>query len=160
MRIRLIGVGSPHGDDALGWVVAGRLAGLAWPPDVEVRRAGRPPLDWVEGLQPGDAALLVDAVRSGAEPGSLRWLAPEALREGAGLSSHGLGVREAVELARGLGRLPRRLEVLGVELATLEGDGLSPAVAAAVGAAVRAVCARVEAWRRAGAAAAAEAGRA
>jgi hydrogenase maturation protease len=48
-------------------------------------------------------------------------------------SSHGLGLGEAVELARALGRLPSRLVVYAVEGAdSSTGPGLSPAIATAV----------------------------
>jgi hydrogenase maturation protease len=48
-------------------------------------------------------------------------------------STHAFGVGDAVELARALGRLPRRVVVYGVEGAGFEsGAPLSPAVAAAV----------------------------
>jgi hydrogenase maturation protease len=44
-------------------------------------------------------------------------------------SSHGLGLAEAVELARALGRLPDQMMVLGVEVGSVEtGAGLGPAV--------------------------------
>ena len=47
-------------------------------------------------------------------------------------SSHGLGLAEAVELGKALGRLPGRLVIFAVEAATLEqGAAISPRVAAA-----------------------------
>ncbi len=49
-------------------------------------------------------------------------------------STHALGLGEAIELARALGRLPGRLLVYGVEGADFgTGEGLSPAVTAALG---------------------------
>jgi hydrogenase maturation protease len=49
-------------------------------------------------------------------------------------STHALGVAEAIELARALGRLPARLEVYAIEGARFTaGAGLSPAVEQAVG---------------------------
>jgi len=48
------------------------------------------------------------------------------------LSSHGIGVGEAVELARALGQPPERCVVYAIEIGWLEmGAPLSPAVAAA-----------------------------
>ena len=48
-------------------------------------------------------------------------------------STHAFGAAEAIELARVLGRLPRRLIVVGIEGARFDaGVGLSPEVAAAV----------------------------
>jgi len=81
--------------------------------------------------------VLVDAVRSGAPPGtshradvSLTPL-PAALRRAA--STHAVGVAEAIELARTLGRLPAAVVVYGLEGQRFDaGLGLTGAVAAAV----------------------------
>ena len=49
-------------------------------------------------------------------------------------STHALGVAEAIELGRALGRLPRRLLVFGIEGGSFDaGAGLSPEVERAVG---------------------------
>jgi hydrogenase maturation protease len=65
-----------------------------------------------------DAVILLDAVQSGAEPGTLhRWNAsrrPLPARTFHG-SSHAFSLVAAVELARVLGRLPQHLVVYGVE---------------------------------------------
>jgi hydrogenase maturation protease len=83
--------------------------------------------------------VLVDAVVGGGEPGSVLHLAAEAIASNPSpmpLSSHGIGVAEALELARTLYRTPiaTRVEIVGVVIArpTGPGFGLSPAVAAAV----------------------------
>ncbi len=48
-------------------------------------------------------------------------------------STHHVGLAEAVELARALGRLPARVIVYGIEGESFEvGEELAPAVAAAV----------------------------
>jgi hydrogenase maturation protease len=61
------------------------------------------------------------------------------------LSSHLVGVREAVDLATALDRLPPVLVVVGVEVADLEvGEGLSEDVTAAIDGAVRLVLESVE----------------
>lgn len=77
--------------------------------------------------------LLLDTVQSGAEPGSLLRLdlteepLPARLASG---STHLLGVAEAVELARALGKLPAHLTFLGIEGSRFEmGAPLSEAVA-------------------------------
>ncbi len=52
------------------------------------------------------------------------------------LSTHGLGLAEAVELARALGQLPPRTIVYAIEADAFDaGAPLSPAVAAAIDAA-------------------------
>jgi len=88
-----------------------------------------------------DAVLLVDAVSSGAPAGTLHRLdavaepLPPALFAA---STHHLGVADAVELARALGRLPAKVVVIGIEGACFDaGEGLSIEVETAVERAVQ-----------------------
>ena len=138
VRVRVIGCGNPEaGDDALGLEAVRDLRDRL-PEAVDVVEAGASHrvLDLLEGVE---AVVIVDAVRgpgSGRPPGSLvraeadeRGL-PAELR--GSLSSHGLGLAEAVGLAAAVGPLPR-VSFLGVEAGDVSaGAGLSPAVAEAL----------------------------
>lgn len=114
---RVLGVGSPWGDDRVGWELAERVA-AGCGKDVEVRVLDRPGLGLIEHLRGAESVLILDAVLAGEShpAGSvveveLCQLAPGALRS---LSSHGFGVQEAIELAAKLGPLPARLGLIGV----------------------------------------------
>jgi hydrogenase maturation protease len=92
-----------------------------------------------------DSVILVDASYSGGEPGTTRRFdvtdSPLPLQR-PGASTHGLGVCEAIELARALGRLPERCVVYTIEGAYFEpGTPLSPAVRRAVADLARELCA-------------------
>jgi hydrogenase maturation protease len=82
-----------------------------------IEREGEP-IDLLDDWSEVDEAIVVDAVSSGASPGTVHRLdaantpLPTALFRG---STHALGLAEAVELGRALGRLPRRLVVYGIE---------------------------------------------
>ena len=145
MSIRLIGLGSPFGDDAAGPAVVARLAAEGLPAGVEAVIPGRPDalLDALEGAE---AAVIVDASRAGLPPGTVHEPAPTELREARALSSHGLGVAGALALAEALGRTPGRLAIVAVEADALEGDGLSAPVRAALPEAARRVRARIAAF--------------
>jgi len=140
-RIAVVGVGNEfRRDDGVGWAVVARLR----------ERAERRPLpagtvlatcDGDPGRLMGlweDAGLAVVVDAAHAHPGHPGRV--HRLELGSGrlappqtTSSHGLGLGEAVELARVLGRLPPRLVVYAVEGAESSlGTGFSPAVAAAV----------------------------
>ena len=75
-------------------------------------------------------------MRTGAVPGTVHTFdassAPLPARTG-GASTHGLGLAEALELGRALGRLPARVVVVGIEAGD-DGHGavLSRPVAAAL----------------------------
>jgi hydrogenase maturation protease len=130
----VIGVGNAYRrDDGVGPAVAERLRGR---PDLEVATCEQEPSRLLDAWAGADLALVVDAVASGADPGTVHRFdaseraVPSSVFRG---STHALGVGEIVELARALGRLPRRVLVYGVEGGQFAaGDGLSPAVAAAV----------------------------
>jgi hydrogenase maturation protease len=140
-------VGNPwRGDDAVGLEVARRLRGLVAADVLE--REGEP-TSLIDAWEGAEAVWLVDAVRSGAAPGTVHRLdaaegeLPAELFRG---STHHLGLPEAVELARALGRLPDRLVVFGVEAAGFEaGAELSREVAGAVDRVVEQVRTEVEA---------------
>jgi len=89
--------------------------------------------------------ILVDAVRSGAPPGTVhRWGGDEAagLPAGTAISTHGVDVPSLLRLAAGLGRSPDDLTLFGIEAQTI-GPGRSRT--APVRAAVAVVCDRIEA---------------
>jgi hydrogenase maturation protease len=124
----VIGLGNEwRGDDGVGVEVARRVGG---------RVLDGEPIGIVTALEGEDEVVLVDAVSTGAAPGTL--FVFEASAEplptpifGAS-STHALGLAEALELARALGRLPRRVVVYGVEGESFAfGKGLSAAVAEA-----------------------------
>jgi len=135
-RLALIGIGDPRrSDDAAGLEVAQRLRRAA-PAGVTVLEQEGEPTTLLEAWAGATEALVIDGVDSGAEPGTLhrfevtgKPLPAELFRP----STHELGVAEAVELARELGRLPGRLAVYGIEGESFEpGEGLSPTVLIAV----------------------------
>jgi hydrogenase maturation protease len=136
----VIGVGSPHGDDAAGLAVAERLAGRL-PADVEILARDRPGLDLVLDLRGADAVVIVDAVRGGeGPPGSVRRVAPDRLASRRELSTHALGVADALALAKALGSLPPRLGIVTVEAGDPPGDAHSDALSHAVAAALHRAC--------------------
>ena len=85
--------------------------------------------------QGADEVVIVDAMHSKSEPGTVRVFKPleEPLPTGTFASSHATGVAETIEMARRLGRLPADISVYGIEAEKLtSGTDVSPAVAAAV----------------------------
>jgi hydrogenase maturation protease len=81
-----------------------------------------------------DVVFLVDAVRSGATPGTVTRFDAVTDTVPTGYfhySTHAFSVAEAVELSRSLDLLPQSLIVYGIEGEDFgSGEGLSPAVAA------------------------------
>jgi hydrogenase maturation protease len=128
----VIGVGNAYrSDDAVGLIVAQRLKqqsveGLAV---LEESGSGAALIDlWGEA----DSVILIDAVQSGREPGTIHCLDARAESFSSGIfrfSTHAFGIAEAVELARVLNQLPKRCIVYGIEGSSFAaGVGLSPEV--------------------------------
>lgn len=143
MTTLVVGVGHPdRGDDGVGPYVARELL-AAWsgvpPPGVEVLVWSGDPLGLLDRLAGVDRLVLIDAVVTGAAPGTVQRFAADApFVTAPAASSHGIGLAEALALGRALGRLPPAVEVWGVEAtAFAAGAAMTPAVAAA-GAAVAA----------------------
>lgn len=134
MTALVLGIGNDwRGDDGAGPEVVRRLRAAGIP----AREVGADPCSLIDAWAGAGDVILVDAVRSGAAPGTVHRLAAGAHALPAGLvsaSTHHVGLAAAVELARALGRLPAALEVYGIEVADCDAArGLSPAVARAVG---------------------------
>jgi hydrogenase maturation protease len=137
-RTVVIGVGNAlRCDDAAGLHVARRLRTDPRAADIEVREMEGEALGLLDVWEGADAVVIVDAVRSGASPGMIHRIRadveslPATLR--GSTSTHAFGLREAIELARALGRLPARVVIYGVEGRDfLAGTDISPEVEAAI----------------------------
>ena len=143
MTIVVIGVGNAlRGDDGAGIAVAARVRARK-PEGVDVRICRLEPSRLIDALGGAEVAILIDAVATGAAAGSIHRFdasdTPVPSRE-LRSSTHALGIGESLELARTLGRLPRRTIVFGVEGSEFAtGTEMSRAVQAGVGQAAEAV---------------------
>jgi len=132
----VLGVGNEYrSDDGVGLAVAKRVAASA-PGGVTVLECEQEPSRLIDAWDGAELALVIDAVDSGATPGTLHRFDASETPIPTGVfrsSTHAFGVGDAIELARALGRLPRRVVVFGVEGGVFEaGSGLSALVEAAV----------------------------
>jgi len=111
----IIGCGNrQRSDDIAGILVVEKLQKLG----IETSICSGQALDLIQAWTGADDVIVVDVVVTGAPVGTVRtWDAGHALSSGesAPASTHGLGIAEAIELARVLGRLPARLQVYGIE---------------------------------------------
>lgn len=137
-----VGVGSPHGDDQVGWSVAQAIAeqNLA---DCEIRLA-RAPSDLLEPLADRTRLIVCDAIRSGLPTGTIhRWLWPtNELQHMRWSGTHDVTLPGALQLAAQLGWLPGEVILWGIEI-----GGTAPAAAAeeSLNSVIQAVAARVAA---------------
>jgi hydrogenase maturation protease len=168
----LVGIGNAYRrDDGIGPAVAMAVCELR-PADVAVVISDGEPAGLLEAWSGAQRAVLVDAVRGPAKPGTVipgtesvpgrmhrsvlvptpgaaKGTADDAIAAASwtapgSASTHRMGVADAVRLAAAVHMLPERLVVFGIEITDIGfGPGLSPAVAAAVPDVVQAVLAEL-----------------
>ncbi|MGE5757027.1 MAG: hydrogenase maturation protease [Planctomycetaceae bacterium] len=127
--IRVVGVGSPHGDDQVGWRLAEGLADETGSGLEAVVIAD--PIDLLVHLDGCESLIVLDACRTGRPPGTVTCLTwPDGgLETTGGRSTHGYGVASALALAHALGRLPPSVILFAVEAGVCEPAAeLSPEV--------------------------------
>jgi len=119
-RLILLGIGSPFGDDTLGWQLLDALVelGLELPGwQIAYGKADRPGPALLERLQNQDAAVLIDAMQGDEPPGSVRLVGrAELLQQDSPMSSHGMGVAESLALGEQLDMLPSALHILAIQV--------------------------------------------
>lgn len=129
----IVGVGSPHGDDAVGWLAVERLAGKLDEPVHCV--AIQEPVELTFHLEGCRRLWIVDGCSSGRPPGSvLRLVWPDQrVQYTTSPSSHGVNVEAALRLAETLGRLPDSVVIYTIEVADVRpGAAISEAAASAL----------------------------
>lgn len=127
----VIGVGNAlRHDDAAGLELVRLVRARLARPGCAVAAHEGDTLGLLERFAGASAAIVVDATRSGAPPGTVTRIdaaaAPLPVEPPSSASTHAMGLAEALELARTLGRLPARVIVYGIEGARFDaGAGLS-----------------------------------
>lgn len=117
--VKVLGIGSPFGDDRLGWVVVEHLFEHPEIKDrpVEIKALDRPGMRLLEEFHPTQTILLIDAIQSGKSTGSLHCIKKEALFTlSSPSSSHSLGVAEALNMAEAMGTMPEQIMLFALEI--------------------------------------------
>jgi len=149
-RVVIVGVGNPLArDEGLGPRAIALLAERCLPDGVEAIDAGTDLLAAIGDLEGAERVILIDAVRTGHEPGTIHRFTLDDLLEKAAdgaewRSAHDLTVVAAVRLAEAAGtRLPPTV-VVGVEPGQVAlGEGLTPPVEAALDRLIETVLAEI-----------------
>ena len=141
-RVVIAGVGSEYRrDDGAGPVVAART--VAEVPATHLIGPIVDPLDLLGRWDGADLAVVIDAMRSGAPPGTVRMfeLTETSVSSTPGVTStHGISLSGVLRLAQAIDQAPDRVVFVGIEGDDFgRGPGLSSAVDAAIPVAVREV---------------------
>jgi hydrogenase maturation protease len=144
-RVLVAGIGNIFlGDDGFGVDVIKALEHVDLPRWVQIADYGISGMHLAYDLMGGyDTTILIDAMQRGEAPGTVFLLEPDGMSDlpvNPAVDGHGMQPDEVFRLLELLGGDAGRVLVVGCEPAdTEERIGLSPPVAAAVGAAVRVV---------------------
>ncbi len=140
--IRILGIGSPLGDDEAGWLVAKVLQQTLDLNKIAISMHDRPGANLIRLMQGADIVVLIDAILTGATPGNFYRLEGNEILQALQnqTSTHGFGLAEALKLAQALGDAPACIVLWGMEIESADPViGLSNAVRAAIPALVKAI---------------------
>jgi len=104
-----------RGDDGVGILAVRRLRERL--PEARIVESNGDFAQILDAIEREDAVILIDAMRCPADPGTVQRIDAHAGQFPTNLlrtSSHAVGVAEAMELARALGRLPGHLVFYGI----------------------------------------------
>jgi hydrogenase maturation protease len=146
MRTLILGLGNPLlRDDSIGLRVARKLRDrLGYHPDIEIAEDYWGGLRLMERMIGFDRAIIIDAICTDAEPGTIHLLSPNDIPTQRSASAHDVNLPTALELGRQAGaKLPPSSEIVlvGVEAADVQtfDEALTPEVEASLPLAVDAV---------------------
>lgn len=150
-RVVVVGMGSEYRrDDGAGPAVADEVVRSR----EDIARLGpiAEPLDLLGLWDGADLAVVIDAVHSDADPGTVQVIELDHTTDGrpeggapGTTSTHGIGLAAVLRLARAVDSAPQRVVVVGIEGDDFgQGTGLTPAVGRAVPHAARHVIELIE----------------
>lgn len=155
MKTLILGLGNPLvTDDSVGLKVVEELKPrLAGRVDVEVSEDYWGGLRLMERMIGFDRAIVVDAIQTGAPPGTIHLLTPDGIPTQRSASAHDMNLLTALEFGRQAGmHLPEnaRIRLVGIEAEDILtfGEQCTPAVQAAIPQAVEAVLTALDALSR------------
>jgi hydrogenase maturation protease len=122
-KIVVLGVGNLLlSDEGIGVHVAHELMKLDLPPEVSVVEGGTDGFRLLNVITEADRVIVIDAVRCGADPGSIYRFDVKDVRNvppGFMTSVHQIGILEVIDLSELIGKTPQTT-VIGVEPKSLE----------------------------------------
>ena len=118
-QVKVIGIGSPFGEDRLGWQVIEKLRREFVTADrpVSFLALDRPGPALIEHMKDARGIVLIDALSNTGQPGRIQRLSLADIEEleSNRLSTHAIGLADTLKLARALG-IETRLMLIGMEL--------------------------------------------
>ena len=121
-ELLVLGIGSPFGDDQLGWKVIELLEqsqalNRLMPKRLQLACCDRPGMQLLELMHSAQTVFLIDAVKTEEALGTLYCIQKEDIETfGTTLSTHGLGLAEALKVGVALQVLPQTMVLYGINI--------------------------------------------
>lgn len=113
MKRLIVGIGSPHGDDQVGWRIAERLPSIV-SPQTTCRKVSTP-IDILALVDGVDQLVIIDSLNTNDETLVRRWNWPlESLGDVSWRGTHDWGVIATLQLGEQLKLLPNSIELWGI----------------------------------------------
>jgi hydrogenase maturation protease len=145
LRTLILGLGNPIlSDDAAGLQAARQLYELIGGEDVDLVEAALAGMQTVQLLSGYDRAVVIDVVQDEAKVGEVWRLDSDDLESGSSTASHGIGLGQALRLARLMGLpVPEQMLIYAIAAADTHtfGESLTPQLGQALPAIVRRIAA-------------------
>lgn len=117
-EVLILGMGNLFmSDDGAGIHVVERLQQKEWPSDILIMEVGTSAVCYLEEISTSRQIIAIDAVRTGAKPGTIYRLTLEdiTLFSDGWRDSHGFSFPHLIELARRITGFPTNVTIYGVE---------------------------------------------
>ncbi|WP_299465421.1 hydrogenase maturation protease [uncultured Gimesia sp.] len=142
-QIMIAGIGSPHGDDQVGWEIVRQIQDRNSDSNLVCVRLARTPdelLDWMSDFK---QLVICDACQGAGDVGSFHhWEWPcRQLETMQWSGTHNLSLPAVLSLAEQLGKLPDSVHIWGVEVAQAQpGQSMTDSVMAGAIAVAETLC--------------------
>jgi len=114
----IIGIGSPYGDDQVGWLAIDHLQ-QQWADQPELTFMKSNSLDWLTEINQAEQVFFIDAVVSDQPPGKIHAFPIKHALPGhlkLNTSSHGISLWESIQLAQNLSDFDLPIYFFGIEI--------------------------------------------
>lgn len=121
-KLIVLGIGSPFGDDQLGWEVVKLLQQKKSlvqfiPEKLFMDYCDRPGVRLLELMKPARTVILIDAIKAGDKIGALHIFKNQEIENiGSRLSTHAIGIAETMKIGAAMHELPENVILYGIEI--------------------------------------------
>ena len=127
--VSIIGIGSPHGVDQVGWLAIESLKKdhalqTLIGNSVKYITLDRPGMALLDQLNESDYTILIDAIQGGIVGKVVEVQMENLANSQIEFSTHSAGVAEALAMGTVLNKLPVKLEIFGIEVGDLTSNDM------------------------------------